>query len=681
MQLFKKKNKNNTQQHDNAFNTFMNNMNTPQNYNSQPFPEMPSSFGNSQSGIDFTIPSNQVSQNNQGFQQAQGFQQVHSPQGFQQAQGFQQVQPPQGFQQAQGFQQVQPPQGYQQAPEFQQVQPPQGYQQAQGFQQVQQPQNYNNYQNYPAQQEQQIGFPQPPITPITNQYSQNNITNDFPFPQDLNEINSKINSIDLTIEEQNDNSAKFTIQEPKNLGEAKRVIYELIQRVHFLESQLNSLETNYDTERKLSKRKLDAFDGQTKILVTLIQEVMQQQKYKYEKDNGEISNLSYKDLIEFLKLNIKESFLVEKQKNAKLFTALKEMEEVNRRLESQLAHNNVTSGALNNSNQNVFSNTTNVDKINAILGNKEESKNNKEGNNSVFNHPPEPVHTKLDTNQSVNTNSGKILEIKQDIQSFSADSKDLTLQKTEEDILKVVGDTGVDNHDYLVKELENLRANLNPTSFKSMLYNHRKKLIDKGLIETTIIELPMKGYNKVELFKLSIKGIEVYQQLYRKAPVQSNMTKRLNQHSSYEHAFFIDKISEHLISNKYELINDEKGLRFPVEVSGNEYHLEFDLICKKADQSYYIEAEMGTTSDKDYMTKLDKNYAFSKINKTPILFIYPSKKKAEESMTKVNNWLNARGGYKKIHNEKSFKIIMSYFEEVKSNAWLSKPEFFIDLTT
>lgn len=563
-----------------------------------------------------------------------------------------------------------------------------------------------NFENNPYPPQGQPGFQQPnPIPPMNN-----NSNFGFPPPQNQNtfdlsgnpnmggfptsepkqeEIDERINYVDLHNNNYPnqvafDNESNFNIEDPKTMYEAKKMIYELRERIHYLEATLVSLQTNYDNERKLAKKQNKTMNTYKKSILNVISELMQPIKYKYEKEHGQLGSLEYDELVDFLKNNLKDMITTEKQKNAKLFTLLKDMEEKNKRLENQLVHLSSNPGAVQNTptgESNVYTGTgvSNIDKINAILGKKDEVTG---GTNQNFPNAPE-ISLVKDTPtapKESNTPNEKIKAIKEEIQNFNSPVNDVNLHPTEENILRAIGETGVDNNDVLAKQLESIRGSLNNNSFKTMLYNYRKKLIEKGIIETETLELPMKGYHKVELFKLTQKGINLYQAMYNKPPVESNMVKRLHQHSSLEHAFVIEKVAEQLQLNKYEVISDEKGLRFPVTVDNQQYHIEFDLIAKKGKDVYYIEVEMGTTTQRDFQDKCDKCYAFSVEQKAPIVIVSPSKKIAELNLTKVNNWMGSRGGFKKFSKEKSLKILLPYFEEVKSNKWANKLEIFIDLT-
>src|SRR5690606_3660783 len=125
----------------------------------------------------------------------------------------------------------------------------------------------------------------------------------------------------------------------------------------------------------------------------------------------------------------------------------------------------------------------------------------------------------------------KLKEIQEDISAFNSEINKITLHKNEEDILQAIGSTGLDNNDQLVKELQDLRGSMNLNSFKTMIYNYRKKLIDKKLIQTHPLDLPMKGYRNVELFELTDLGRTMYQELFGRPAVESNLVKRKNQHS------------------------------------------------------------------------------------------------------------------------------------------------------
>lgn len=519
----------------------------------------------------------------------------------------------------------------------------------------------------------------------TNEPFNNNLMFNFPNQEQAqHEMENRINqvnipSVDIT---ENPSQAQFNLEEPKNMYEAKNIIFKLREQIHFLEGTLVSLQTNYDNERVLSKKQTDVINSHKSAVIGIIQEVMQTQKYKYEKEHGEISQLSYKDLIDFLKSNVKELLSTEKQKNAKLFTLLKETEEKNKRLENQLLHNSNNAQQTNevakeqSQSSNIFTNVNNIDKINQILG--RQDSNEKGSLNQNFQISPDKLTS---TNSEVKENvSSKLTDIKQDISSFSSEINDVTLHQIEESILKVIGETGVDNNDGLVKELESIRGANSINSFKTMIYNYRKRLIEKKLLDIEILDLPMKGYNNVELMKLSQKGISMYKHLCNKDPQPSYMVKRKNQHTSYPHSFVIDKIAEHLELNKFDVVTDEKELRFPVDVDGKQYHIEFDLIAKKGSEIYYIEVEMGTTKETEFQDKCNKFYAFTKQNNTPIVIMSPSKKIAEQNLNKVNNWMKSRGGFKEFSKEKKLKVLLPYFDEIKSNKWINKLELFIDLT-
>lgn len=523
-----------------------------------------------------------------------------------------------------------------------------------------------------------------PISPSTFPNGNNNQNSTlFSFPEQYtnpSERDNRINEINLTFNENTTNqqvASSFNVEDPKNMQEAKSVIYELRERVHYLEATLGSLQTNYDSERLLAKKQNSEISTYKKELISIIQEVMQPEKYQYEKENGELELLTFKEICEFFKANIREILSTEKQKSAKLFSLLKDMEEKNKRLEGMQNFGGQTEASVSsitpNPSTDTFKNITNIDKINSIL--------NKSDSNSPspnFNPPPEilPVE-KPSTTQVKNE---KLEQLKDEIATFKESSEDVTLHKNEESILKAIAETGFDTIDALTKDLEHIRNGLNPGSFKTMLYNYKKKLVEKKLLDVQIVETPLKGYHKVELFKLSSKGIALYQKLYGKSPVASNMTKRLNQHSSYEHSYTIDKITESLLINKYEVITDAKELRFPVEVDGKNYHVEFDLIAKKNSEIYYIEVEMGTTDAIGFQDKCDKNYMFNKAKGSPVVIVSPSKKVAETNLQKVNNWMKSRGGFKTLHKEKKLKVLLPYFDEIKGNKWTNKLEFFIDLT-
>lgn len=544
-------------------------------------------------------------------------------------------------------------------------------QQQQQYQQHQQ-MGFEQPQNYPSQQQ---NYNLPPSNFNAPQSGSSDMSG-FNFP-DYNpnnqDVDQRINNLDFISQTapSSDNESTFQVEEPRNLQEAKQYIYKLIEKIHYLEATLVSLSSNYDNERLLAKKQGDTLGKNSRDLVELIQDVLQQEKYKYEKENGSLSEKSFSELIDFMRDNMKKILSLEKSKNAKLFTMMKDLEKRNERLEGQLSMSSASSQTQVQQDEpsGVYKNVSNVDKINSILGGSSNSVEKKKDENlPLSNAQPTP---------------SKLQDIKEDISSFNAEINKITLHKNEEAILKVLGSTGVDNNDNLVSELQGIksvRGNLNENSFKTMVYNYRKRLLEKKLIQTHSLDLPMKGYRNMELFELTDLGRDMYQQVYGQPAVESYLVKRKNQHTSFEHSFTIEKVAEHLELNKYEVITDEKDLRFPVKVDERNYHIEFDLIAKKDGEEFYIEVEMGTTKQSDFNDKCDKNYAFSKQTKSPIVIISPTKRQAEQSVKKVNNWMNARGGYKTMHKEGLLKVLLPYFDEIKSNSWRNKIEYFIDLT-
>lgn len=174
------------------------------------------------------------------------------------------------------------------------------------------------------------------------------------------------------------------------------------------------------------------------------------------------------------------------------------------------------------------------------------------------------------------------------------------------------------------------------------------KKYDTGnyLFEKKCANVP--GNNKLNVYRLTQIGSDVYKYLFKEDPVESEMTIILKNHSSIEHGFGIVNVAKEIINSKYignmnaDVQYLTRGKEFSVKTGENTSYIP-DIVIKYKGKNgrdilEYIEYETGKGNTKeDFMKKCNKIASFTNI----IYIIIPSEEIKTTVLDKINYWKDA----------------------------------------
>lgn len=224
-------------------------------------------------------------------------------------------------------------------------------------------------------------------------------------------------------------------------------------------------------------------------------------------------------------------------------------------------------------------------------------------------------------------------------------------------LLKIIGETGIFRNAEL-KEHPFFQDTFHPNS-----NYHQQRLQDMvkaGLLEQDTINIGARGHIH-DVFRLTDKGTKLFEILFNKVPVPSQLDEMLKVHSTPQHALLILEVKYALERDGFSVSMDLKDTTLKTS-DGKTIH--FDLVAKKGGDIRRVECERGLQSERDIHAKLDKWFDVD----SRFFFVSPNKTSREKVKEKFYTWA-AKHGRKKLVEHKLAAHFTTLEELRKGNAW------------
>ena len=172
-------------------------------------------------------------------------------------------------------------------------------------------------------------------------------------------------------------------------------------------------------------------------------------------------------------------------------------------------------------------------------------------------------------------------------------------------------------------------------------------LVGKG----ALLKESVSYYNgKVLIYQLTPKGERAYLTKYNKPPVMSEAKKITAEHNNYEHGYGIKMLADAIRNSGVFKDVDEfrrrKAERLdPGGKNGASSYIPDILCVDKNNETLFIEYEMGTTPNRDFLAKCAKMCDVT----STLNFVAPNGAVAEKLLEQVEKFIDNRGGGERLY--------------------------------
>lgn len=202
-------------------------------------------------------------------------------------------------------------------------------------------------------------------------------------------------------------------------------------------------------------------------------------------------------------------------------------------------------------------------------------------------------------------------------------------------IIEQIGTTGVAKGTDIIELAERqFGADKDATIRRSL-----GKMTDQNILDRLCVSLPRS--KKISLYSLSYGGSKIFEERFKKKPVESEISKITKEHDNPEHGYGIMDLRDALTeTGKYrEVSMMTRNTPFDVVVGGRNYKYIPDLVCKANKYTDYFEYELGKTTQHDFNMKCSKMCQVTKY----LNFVAPNQKVAAKLKSQVDIWIGERG--------------------------------------
>ena len=200
-------------------------------------------------------------------------------------------------------------------------------------------------------------------------------------------------------------------------------------------------------------------------------------------------------------------------------------------------------------------------------------------------------------------------------------------------LLEIIGKEGIFRTPEL-REHPRFLETFSPTS--NYFMQQIQDLATLGILEQKTVRVGARGHN-YDTFRLTPKGVQLYEALYGQEPVRSQLDVLLEQHSSEEHALLVLDTKIVFERAGYEVDDSREGntVRLP-----DGTFAVFDLTVRKGTDVRRIECERGKQPEADIHNKLDK---WLQITPPRFFYVCPNKAAKESVKEKFYRWAAKHG--------------------------------------
>lgn len=213
-----------------------------------------------------------------------------------------------------------------------------------------------------------------------------------------------------------------------------------------------------------------------------------------------------------------------------------------------------------------------------------------------------------------------------------------SLNENQKVVLQAFGETGLSEFKELLLEASAKLPGLpNETTSRRALYF----LKNTGFVDVTKLSLP--GNANMMLYKLTETGRDAFRYLFKKDPVESEMSSIIRNHTSLEHGYGIKKAAQTIEKMDFIQKTESKvyymtrAKNFTIQTGADTKYIPDIVIVthdKNEEKTMYIEYETGKCTDIDFFKKCNKIAGIQ----NPIYIIVPDKDAKDRTEDKIKNW-------------------------------------------